>query len=55
MSVRVTGFVVIRVWFVIKWGVLLLFAGEMKGEEEMGKGKRGVRPPSHNLNITDRY
>jgi hypothetical protein len=26
-----------------------------KGEEEMGKGKRGVRPPSHNLNITDRY
>jgi hypothetical protein len=32
----------------------LLFAGEMKGEEEMG-GKRGVHLPGHNLNITDKY
>jgi len=57
LSVGVIEFVVMRVWFVIKWGgggVLLLFIEKNKGRRRnKGGGDGGCL--SHNLNITDDY
>jgi hypothetical protein len=43
LNILVTEFMMIRVWFVIKYESLLLFIKKKKEQEqEMRKGKRGV-------------